>query len=380
MTKTYKVTFKPVEPYFFGNEKNFTFPGQKQKSTYSSSYFIRSERVPSQSTILGVLRYIFLPYKWEDFNHKDTREIINNKNNINDKVVGAASFDIDSESIQNFGIIKKISPVFISGRNDFGESVTLIPTPMDHNRTSEKSERVHKASDKEILQYYPFLEYIKVNTTEGKKLYAKDFNVKEGVEHSYVSLEKGELYTFSDLFQSDLRIGINRTEKKDGFFKKEYCMLKKNFSFAVYADIDIDNAPKATSVFLGQGKSAFIVNFTEESNDLQNRVKEFLSRKEYQRAAYPFIYCLSDVFVGDFDNEKVLFCAIDTKDYRAFKTREMGRIEKGGTLYRLLKAGSIIIPENPDEWANKNKKSNAENIGFNTFVILGGKENETECI
>lgn len=367
MIKTYKVTFKPVEPYFFGNEKNFAFPGQKQESVYASSYFIRSEKAPSQSTILGALRYLFLPHKKADYSYSCSEIKANNE------AVGEASFDIDSAKVQCFGVIKKISPVFICGKNDDGEIVTLIPTPMDHNRADDKDTETKEKEKIKRDVYSPFDEYIEVNTSEEKKLYAKDFDVKEGLEHSWVSLEKGEIYTEDILFKSDLRIGINRTEKNDGFFKKEYCMLENDFSFAVYAELDTKNIPSSQCVFLGQGKSAFTVTFTEEENNLQSRVKDFLSKEVYKRSGEPFIYCLGDSFVSNFDNQIVLFCAIDTKDYRAFKTREKGRIEKGETLYRLLKAGSIIISEKNDEWVDKNKKSNAEKIGFNTFVISGGK-------
>ncbi len=374
MIKTYKITFKPVEPYFFGNEKNFTFPGQKQKSAYASSYFIRSEKAPSQSTVLGALRYIFLPHKKADYSYLDNEKI------DNENAIGKASFDVDyvpensSDSvIQNFGIIKKVSPVFICGQNNFGENVTLIPTPMDHNGTVKKSARTHRNSDKKILQYLPLSKYTEVNTTEGKKLYSEDFDVKKGIECSYVSLENSEIYTINDLFESDLRVGINRAEKKDGFFKKEYCMLRKGFSFAVYAELDTDNPPQSECVFLGQGKSSFAVTFTEEANNLENRVKEFLGKEDYKRVDFPFIYCLGDSFVSDFDDESVLFCALDVKDYRSFKSKEKGRVEKGGVLYRVLKAGSIIITENPKEWVEKNMKENANKIGFNTYVILGGK-------
>ena len=34
--KTYLVTFKPMEPYFFGNEKNFVYPKSKDESVKSN--------------------------------------------------------------------------------------------------------------------------------------------------------------------------------------------------------------------------------------------------------------------------------------------------------------------------------------------------------
>ena len=361
MVKTYKITFKPAEPYFFGNEKNFVFPGQTQKSAYSSSYFIKSEKTPSQSTILGALRYIFLVHKKTDFKYDKYEK------EDNEKAVGEASFDAERNDVQQFGIIKKVSPVFLCGKDKKGSNVTLIPTPMDHKIVvaDENGKKI------KTTEYTPFSDYIQAETSEGKKLYADDFDVKEGLAHNYCAVENGEIYESEDLFTTDLRIGINRSSKRDGFFKKEYSMLKNDFSFAVYAELDADDAVTASvqHVFLGQGKSAFSVTFTEEKKDLSKTVECFL--KKFKRE-YQFVYCLSDSFITDFDDENVLFCAIDTKDYRSFRTKEQGRIEKDGNLYHLLKAGSILYVNDAEQWTSKNKKENAKNIGFNSFVKIGG--------
>ncbi len=367
MASTYKITFRPVEPYFFGNEKNFIFPGQEKGKAYASSYFIRSEKTPSQSTILGALRYIFLPYKWKDL----TGDNVENKKKENKAAVGEESFNLSAGKLQSFGKIKKISPIFICGKNDFGEDVTLIPTPMDHNKTKKVSERVNPKTGKSILKYEPFREYIQVETSENVKLYANDFDVKEGLEHSYVSVENGEIYDESDIFVADLRIGINRFKEKDGFFKKEYRMLKGDFSFAVYAELDAEE-PQPQCVFLGQGKSAFMVTFEKEANGLEEKVKAFLER--YKHSDEQLIYCFGDTYVSDFADNEVLFCAVDTRDYRSFTTEGKGQFKKDDKLYKLLKAGSIVITKNASEWVSKNTDENAQNIGFNTFVISGGKE------
>ena len=75
--KKYLVTFKPVEPYFFGNEKNFAFRGQEKQMQLSNSYFIRSEKMPAQTTLLGVLRYLLLPVKRQDYGYTKVFQILN---------------------------------------------------------------------------------------------------------------------------------------------------------------------------------------------------------------------------------------------------------------------------------------------------------------
>ena len=61
--KTYLVKLTPQEPYFFGNEKRFTIAGENNQGQMGNSYFIRSERTPLQTTLLGMMRYILMPDK-----------------------------------------------------------------------------------------------------------------------------------------------------------------------------------------------------------------------------------------------------------------------------------------------------------------------------
>ena len=50
---TYLVRLTPQEPYFFGNEKNLEFKGQKNRGQMTNRYYIKSERTPLQTTLLG---------------------------------------------------------------------------------------------------------------------------------------------------------------------------------------------------------------------------------------------------------------------------------------------------------------------------------------
>jgi hypothetical protein len=63
MIQSYLLTLEPMEPYFFGNEKTFSFD---PKSPADNRYFIKSERLPMQTTILGALRYLLMPMKKEE--------------------------------------------------------------------------------------------------------------------------------------------------------------------------------------------------------------------------------------------------------------------------------------------------------------------------
>ena len=97
--KTYLVTLTPQEPYFFGNEKTFLFDKENNQGQRGNSYYIRSERTPLQSTLMGMMRFVLMPYK----DHKHPEQ--------NAPVIGSESFRIDAEN-QSFGVIKNIHPLF----------------------------------------------------------------------------------------------------------------------------------------------------------------------------------------------------------------------------------------------------------------------------
>jgi hypothetical protein len=236
--KTYLVTFKPMEPYFFGNEKNFVYPGSN-KNQASNSYFIKSEYLPSQSTILGALRYIFLPVKKANWSYSEDDKI------KNAEAVGANGFNpLENNS---FGKINKISPVFL-----YDGEIALIPMPFDHVVGNEK--------------YTPFSNYKEVDTSDGKKLFTEEYNAKDGVTSDYLNLSNGEIVDFYELFKDVTRIGINRNPKDKGMFKKTYRYLNDKYAFAVYLDLEDDIKPENTFVYLGQGKSTFDVSFEEKEN------------------------------------------------------------------------------------------------------------------
>ncbi|MBE6666497.1 MAG: hypothetical protein E7603_09865 [Ruminococcaceae bacterium] len=354
----YRVTFTPSGPYFFGNEKTFQYPGQKVKNDFGNLYYIRGERMPMQTTILGALRYVLLPTKGLN------KENLNSEQNVS--AIGKASFDIDSQKIQEFGQIKKIFPIFLRKDEEY-----FIPTPFDHNYAV-------KAERNGLTYYSPMSDYGEVKTLDGDKLYLRDYDAKEGIKDSFMSLSDAHLET--ELFTSDVRVGINRSDRSEGgFFKKEYIALKKGFAFAVFADIEKEGLHgKVFTVLLGQGKVPFSVLFEKADSKCVKEMEEtIIDIMKKKPVAYNRIYCSSDMLTdcgklyGD-----MRFAITKTRDHRSFKTKIGGGVEKGSTLHRLIAAGSIFIPEQGKEekalkaWKNNTKQENAANIGFNQMILI----------
>ena len=339
--KSYLVKLTPQEPYFFGNEKTFKFSGEENQGQLRNSYFIRSERTPLQSTLMGVLRYILMPYK--DFVHYAE----------NSEVIGEESFKIYAEN-QSFGVIKEISPLFIMKGED-----KYVVTPFDcrkeHNSQYPES-------------YVPFSEYSDdVLTDKGKKIYTKEFNVKDGIIDSYVNLSDKSIMVADKLFSSEIRVGVKKAGRSadvDGaFFKKEYCRLNSDYCFAFYTLLDESaKLPEKmrTEVFMGQGKSMFIAEFIEEENTLKDDVSKILSKD--------ISYCLSDSLVRSDIYDHCKFAVVRLRDYIAYETMRDGKVKKGSVLYKLIKAGSVFIPSDKDKFKEKTENSNCRKIGFNYFI------------
>lgn len=327
--KEYLMTLTPQEPYFFGNEKNFKYPGQAV-GALGNKYFIKSELVPAQSTLLGTLRYILLPIK------KNYKEYSADDIKINNEAVGEYSFKYGGKN--EFGKIKEISPLFLMK----GEEI-LIHTPFDH------------VEGKDV--YTPFSDY--EETLDGEHLYTNSYDSKRGVSRSFMSLSDGTIYGYDEIFGFETRVGINRAQEDGGFFKKEYATIKAGFSFAAYITLEDDAVLQNMPVFMGQGKSLFIAQFTEAENKLEERVAPFLSEK--------IVYCLSDAFVGSDIYANTLFAVTDTRDYRAYTTTR-GEVAKGSVLYKNICAGSVFIPKNMELFCKAFENASVSCAGYNKII------------
>ncbi len=328
--KTYKMVLRPQEAYFFGHEKSFAFADSKGEKETRGYHFAKGESVPSQSTILGALRYLLLPIRKTDWNYSTQEQ------EQNALAVGIRGFSPDEK--RSFGKIKSISPVFLCGPKG-----NYVVTPFDHQNGADV--------------YTPFCRYQETESLTGKRLYAADFEAKKGVTDSYMALSDGSIVANGDLFTSVVQNGINR--ETHGLYKQEKKKLREGFSFGVYVTLSDDLLPKDDVLFLGQNKSAFSVTFQEEENTLEDSLRPYLRDD--------VVYTLGDSFTDRSIYEKSLFSVTKIKTYRIF-SRENKRVYKSQTLYKLIRAGSVFIPENKEEFLSLVRNENTKTIGYNCFV------------
>ena len=121
MNKTYLITLTPMGKFFFGGDMTFTVNG---KDTDFTSYIIRSNKFPQQTSLLGMLRFLILRNDRNVFDSSSQSIIDTTKAK---DLIGDRSFEITG-SKGSFGVIKNISPCFVQAKNgDQWTSLSLKP-------------------------------------------------------------------------------------------------------------------------------------------------------------------------------------------------------------------------------------------------------------
>jgi len=361
MIKTYCVRLKPLEPYFFAGEKSFGF-GKQNKNSYNN-YFIKSELLPTQTTLLGTLRYYILKQKG----------ILTTKSNNpyleQEKYVGKNSFDMNVDN--EYGIIKNISPMFLKDK----ENNIYIRTPYNQNTDKIDVLDIRNLKNDQI-------DILDGNKKKSMSIINKVVLKKEDeIRSTFVNLDKHILISEDKIFNRQVRVGINKTAKKEGFFKKEYIYLK-DYEICFYVDLDddefcnkLDNNQNNVIVYMGMGKSSFQLTIEKEMNKLEDRIKELFKGSENE-----FYYALSDICVDyDLIKEKCDLMLDDIRTFRSLSTQKGKKRYfdqyKQSNLYHLIRAGSVFYVKNncKKDFEDIINIKNLTDIGFNKIIKIGGK-------
>ncbi len=345
--QSYLVTLTPLEPYFFGGERTFHYGTE---TTMPDTYYIASEKTPNQTALLGVLRYAILD-RYGLLWHSGETDAQRTLRAHSGRYVGENSFSINGDN--RFGLIEKISPLFLRR----GET-SYLPAPLNYRIVDEKDGGCLRFA---ALPSSADAKRVPVNYT------AKGHDLPAG---KYLPLceTTGEL---TDPFLSDVRVGIDTKEKKDGFFKKEYQMLKSGFRFAFYAALDesADVDGYTSTVFMGQGKSPFRIAFRREEDDLETLAKQLLPREEND-----YWYALSDLWFRETPKHEG-FAILLRKQLRYLTTdldsgTQRDRMSKTAELYNLVQAGSVFYYD-PREL---HLQQSADRVGMNRLIHIEARK------
>lgn len=422
----YLVTFRPLGDYSFGSDRRFSFVG---KNNYSEDeyapYFIRTNRVPEQSTVFGMIRYLILVS-----NGIDLKQDFQYDENTRDKIkalIGEKSFSLNG-GVQSFGKLEKISPILL--RKNSKEVV--IPNPFNNKQGREG-----------IDQFEPITleEEITLPTSFGEIALpkSKEYNPKEGHGDGYYNINTGHLEAAEDIFSTKVATGVRRVTQNDlgklkqnlrklcksfvneemkqevsnldknsnlsliefindfmdllekynkegknhfqeeleklsqnfdadRLFKREVHQLQKDYEFAVYVTVEKGVQLTDGLVSMGQKGTLFKVSVQESEDKLESEITEHFQKHTPQGQTWQ--YCLSDVCLLD---DVKGFAILEEKLVRQLhtdlsKNRLRGLDLQGSSL--LYKAGSVFYGDDAIS-----VKTGLEPAGYNTiYKITGSKE------
>lgn len=419
----YLVTFKPLGDYSFGSDRHFSFVGRNNysKDEYAP-YFIRTNSVPEQSTVFGMIRYLILVSNGiqlkQDFRYDDvTRDKM-------EKLIGKKSFSLNG-GVGDFGKLEKISPIFLRKNSE----EIVIPNPFNNKQGKEG-----------IEQFAPMiLEKIKVSTSFGEIALpkSKEYNPKEGYGDGYYNINTGHLEAIEDIFMTKVATGVRRVTQNDlgnlkinirdlcksfvnedmkqevsnldrksnlsltefinnfmdllekynkgeknhfqeeleklsknfdadRLFKREVHQLQKDYEFAVYVKVKDGIILKDGIVPMGQKGTLFKVSVQELEDNLESEITEHFQKHTPQGQTWQ--YCLSDVCLVD---DVQSFAILEEKLVRQLhtdlsKNRLKGLDLQGSSL--LYKAGSVFYGDDVIS-----VKTGLESAGYNTIYKITGK-------
>lgn len=343
----YKITLEPIDWFFFGGEQTFD-------NGVSQSFIARSNRMPQQTTILGMVRYQLL--KKKKLLH------ITDKNKAEaDALVGSSSFDITQSQV-SFGKIKSLSAVFIQK----GER-RLVPVPLNYgyNCSFDNTTRVW-------LSGYETTGIINVLTKNGDEYNDKDY--WNNNNYGLLVDQNEDTLASDDLFLSKMSIGITKGAdydvNKQGFFKQETLRFKSpETRFAFYLELEGEDLIDDDYVFIGAQRSCF-----------KMKVESSCEEPVVPSHQAGTVLLLSPTFIDSVEslNNLCRFHWSYSLSFRNLINATNGKLRSGNiaynrqsSVYTMLAPGSVLFYKEDCRKAVEEllNKSNLQAIGYNKFDI-----------
>ncbi len=367
----YLVRLRAIDPWFFGSERNLGF-GRKNERI---PYFVHSKLYPSQTTLLGSIRFLLQKQK----------PGLNDKFLIDRKLIGAKSFELDKKK-QSFGIIQKIGSVFVMDDEDN----IYIPCPLNQSHKSDK-----------IFEPYVLQEYgLGCESETAKKFVFQDFDVKEyDPAEKFLKIDKSgsncELVSKKDIFVEKNKSRINKQLTEDGYFKQKMftfnnkveddCSHRYSFAFILTLSSD-EMRPSEDILTIGSGKCAFHVDIQLLENAgedfLEKRIRVALQSKKYfaddlSREEHHIYYVASDTLL-DRPIEKSIFSVTNSDFFRNLKTNyKKQSLNRAINIYNpsatrtIITAGGVICVKGNDILEEFNAEyAHRQMIGMNNLIKI----------
>jgi len=258
MAKPYLITFRPINRFFFG-------------SSYSlaEGFYAESLKFPQPTTVLGCIRNTILIQN--DCVLSDRKNFPDIDSEKAHELTGTSKISNFNDTNANFGVIEKVSPVFIVKQKGKKIEDILFPAPADITRDGCcLSIFGYKKTVNAISSYSGRkANYAVLSERKPKSSYANYFGGKNFWK-AYINNELipyNPEYDENKIFVKYTSIGITKGKQEESFYMKIDYSLKKYFSFGVIMWFTKENALKEDIVILGGEQSTFLMKVSSISID-----------------------------------------------------------------------------------------------------------------
>lgn len=386
---TYFIKLYPLGRFFFGSENTF---GDNNEE----NYFVKSMYFPQQTTLLGMIRHQLLIQN----------DLLDKNGKIFDAKIGSALSLIGDKSFWGetnveYGIIQKLSPVFINGPDgDYfvqareygfktvedeytGEKFSkIVPLSLHHMPGSlhiNNQKKDFPSPEDKINHSTGFLQ--ESNLTDINSYYMDHLNSKTVIPDLLVNACNGKMLFFEDnpqqrddpmngVFLPVEQVGIRKSEmlpiNEKGYYKQVGYQMKDGYSFSFYLELDDKlslNEIKTyvfntgiTKLQMGADQSWFRMEVNLEKGNIDTKLKEKTSKLfNVINTGYHKVVLLSDAMVDSTIYNLCSFASTDTMSFQYFQTEiAVGRYIKfhkkiKSLQHQLLKKGSVFYCENSDK-------------------------------
>jgi CRISPR-associated protein Cmr3 len=366
---TYLIKLYPIDRYYFGSDITF--------GSDNENYFVRSAYFPQQTTLLGMLRYYLLVQN----NFLEPKGKVKlSKEQYAPDLIGPAGFNAQSKTTSNFGIIKKIYPVFITGPDGeyFVQSREYGLQWHEDEVTGIKKQEIFplKLQKRKGLNSF--------SGSSEKLCYFEGFNSKTEIPDLLVNASSGQMRYFdfkndrkldpmNGIFVANEQVGIRippRDKQADldkGFYRQVGFTMLSGYCFAFYADIEKKTYNfKSGLVRMGADQSWFRIEIKEKTEE-DTTIKDFPTI--YENLFHKVnnfsekVVLLSDCIIQTTDYNNIPFASIATAQFQYLKivpVTETGAYKLNGAgigfdkseFKTLVKKGSVLYVNSKEQ---KNK-------------------------
>lgn len=331
----YKITLSPLERFFFGGE-NVLGGGDNAQDERRRSYLVKSNILPQQTTLLGMLREQLLIQNGLLLPADPTAEQLKQA----EALIGSSGFS-PQKNADPYGLIQALSPVVIT--DDSGQ--IWQPAPLDDREMPQKV----KPEEACARETQPKPLTFAIDPKAGKPMLL-NLNPKEDMDLCF-GTANGQRKPLSGFFQSYDQVGITMTnrlkhlglskvERKEAYYRQTQLgngtsafaqdrdSTRYSFTFWVKMAEEMQGYKLTDSlVYMGGERSAFQMSVTAlpDTPDLQDYLPKVQYRFNQMDPAlaqrYQRIVLLSDAYVDWAQiQEHCAFAVTQTTPFRYFTT------------------------------------------------------------